>query len=54
MTNIDEMIGEIEAYLACPMKGVEPFWEYKERRWLHELLEQLKEKKGNGKPAHTA
>ena len=42
---IDRMIAEIEAYLAFPMKDAESFWEQEERRSLHELLEQLKERK---------
>jgi hypothetical protein len=45
MTSIDRMIAEIENYLACPMKDTESFWEQEERRSLHELLEQLKQKK---------
>lgn len=44
MASIDRMIAEIEAYLATPMKDAEPFWEQDERRWLQELLEQLKDR----------
>lgn len=46
MASIDRMIAEIEAYLASPMKDTESYWEKEERRSLHELLEQLKERKG--------
>ncbi len=45
MATIDRMIAEIESYLATPMKDAEAFWEQEERRSLHELLEQLKERK---------
>ena len=45
MSSIDRMITEIESYLAFPMKDAESFWEQEERRSLHELLEQLKERK---------
>jgi hypothetical protein len=36
------MIGEIEAYLASPMRDAECGWEKQERSSLHELLAQLK------------
>jgi hypothetical protein len=45
MASIDRMIAEIEAYLASPMKDAGSFWDQEERRSLHELLEQLKERK---------
>jgi len=47
MNSIDRMIAEIEAYLACPMKDAQSFWECEERRSLHELLAQLKREKAN-------
>lgn len=49
MASIDRMIAEIEAYLATPMKDAESFWEQEERRSLHELLEQLKQKTSEAK-----
>ncbi len=45
MASIDRMIAEIEAYLASPMRDAWSSWEQEERGFLHELLEQLKEKK---------
>ncbi len=49
MNSIDRMIVEIESYLAAASSC-----EQEERRILQELLEQLKERKSNAKPAHSA
>jgi hypothetical protein len=45
MTNIDRMIAEIESYLKFPMKDATSEWEQEERRFLHQLLTQLKQEK---------
>ena len=39
----NQMIREIEAYLLSPMRDADDTWEWGERRWLSELLEQLRE-----------
>jgi hypothetical protein len=49
MTAIDRMIAEIESYLATASSC-----EQEERRILQALLEELKERRGNGKPAYPA
>ena len=43
--SLDRMIAEIESYLDFPMKDTKSEWEQEERRFLRELLEQLKQEK---------
>jgi hypothetical protein len=38
---LNRIIAEIESYLASPMKDARDGWEYQERAFLRDLLDQL-------------